>query len=228
MARHRIDPWVWGVVVPLGAIGIAGLTYGVIVLRRGHWPREGDKCPIEIYESVIPGSDKAADRAWQYMPLLRHAADSFGVDPTLLAGLVHTESAWSPTAGSSAGALGLTQHIKSTALSRYEKLVDKGRWPFGKIRSNDPGEAYFAEHGAANRIDRTDPKQSLWLGAASLRGVLDVGKGVEWALAAYNAGPAAANDPPWPDETQAYVPGVLKRQRWYQQLAAACGKGALV
>lgn len=226
--EHAVEPWVWGVAVPLTALGLGALGYGVVTLLRGSWPRLGDSCPLSTYQSVL-ASDTMAERAWQYMPWLRHAADAFGVDPTLVAGLVQTESAWNPNAGSSAGALGLGQQIKSTAKSLYASLSNKGRWPFGTINSKDPAEGYFAQEGYPNRIDRTDPQQSLWMAAALVRGLLDAGKGVEWALAAYNAGPKNANKPKseWPNETQAYVPGVLKRQRKYQELAAACGRGAL-
>jgi soluble lytic murein transglycosylase-like protein len=210
----------------IATVGTAAFFGIRALVRPDHWGRPGDSCPVEIYVDKL-GETKGT-RAWHYMPWVRHAADAFGIDPTLLAGLIQTESAWKADAGSGAGALGLSQHIASTALSRYEKLVADGMWPFGPISTTgDPKEAYYAEHGAPGAIDRTDPKQSLWLGAASLAGVLKAGKGVQWALAAYNAGPAAANDPPWPAETQAYVPGVLKRQRSFQQIAEQCGAGAL-
>ena len=217
------------VVAGVAVAGLGTLAYfGVRALRGSDaWGRPGDACPVESYTNSKLGETKGT-RAWHYMPWVRHAADAFDVDPTLLAGLVTTESGWDATAGSGAGALGLTQHIASTALSRYEKLVKDGNWPFGPITTTgDPKEAYYADHGAPGAIDRTDPKQSLWLGAASLAGVLKSGNGVEWALAAYNAGPAAANDPPWPAETQAYVPGVLKRQRWFQQIENDCFGGVI-
>ena len=228
-----MEPWVWAVGGTLGLLAVGGFTYAIVDLFRGNWPREGDRsCSVETYRTVL-GRHNAkpalADRAWQYMPLLRHAAAAFDVDPTLLAGLVHTESTWVPTAGSHAGAIGLTQYIKSSAVDRYRVLVKQGKWPFDPVRVNrDPqAKAYFASKGVSSALDRTDPKQSLWLGAAGLRANLNAGKGVEWALAAYNGGPAVANKPveDRPKETQAYVPGVLKRQRWYQELDAACRNG---
>lgn len=220
------NPVVAGLAV--GGVGVVSYLLVRTLTRGDGWGRPGDTCPIEIYTDEL--GDEVGERAWHFMPWLRHAADAFGVDPTLLAGLVQTESAFSPTAGSSAGALGLSQHIKSTALSRYKKLAEDGKWPFGPLRhTDDPQEAYFAEEGYPMTIDRLDPKQSLWLGAASLKAVLNAGKGFTWALAAYNAGPGTANKPQsqWPNETQAYVVGVPKRQKHYQSIAQRCGAGAL-
>lgn len=192
------------------------------------WPALGDACAQAVYVQEL--GSKIGPRAWKYMPQVRYAADAFGIDPALLAGLIHTESTFQPNAGSSAGAVGLSQHIASTALGRYKKLVEQGRWPFAPLAfTNDSKESYYAEHGVPMRIDRTDPKQSLWLGAATLRALLDSSKGVTWALAAYNAGPGTANKPQdqWADETRAYIKGVPKRQGWYRRIGQICGQGAL-
>lgn len=210
----------------IGGVGTISFLIARRLVKGDGWGPMGDVCPVEIYTNEL--GNKTGTRAWNYMPWLRHAANHFGVDPTLLAGLVQTESNWNPTVGSSAGALGLTQHIKSTALSRYNKLVEKGEWPFKQLKeTDDAGESWFAEHGAPMRIDRTDPKQSLWFGASTLGSLLKSGHGVEWALAAYNGGPGVANKPhsEWPDETKGYVPGVLKRQKHYKDIEAACFGG---
>lgn len=53
--------------------------------------------------------------AWQWMPSIERAAREEGVDPKLLAALVWTESSFSPTAVSPAGAVGLTQLMPPTA-----------------------------------------------------------------------------------------------------------------
>ncbi len=53
--------------------------------------------------------------AWQWMPSIERAAREEGVDPKLLTALVWTESGFSPTAVSPAGAIGLTQLMPPTA-----------------------------------------------------------------------------------------------------------------
>ncbi len=225
----QLDPWMLWTAAGLGALSLGSIAYGVVTLVDSGWPREGDGCPVETYYAILGDGgalSDVSDRAWRYMPLVRHAARYFGVDPTLLAALVHTESKWIPTAGSGAGAVGLTQHIPSTAANRFKTLAERNQWPFTQLRnSGDPArDGRLRELGVADWVDRTDPRQAAWLGAATIRTLLDANKGVEWALAAYNAGPASANKPnsQWPAETQNYVPGVLKRQRWYQALEEAC------
>ncbi len=168
--RPPIEPWMVWTAAGLGIASLGAITYGVVTLITSPWPSEGDKCPVENYYAVLGAEGVLADvsdRAWQYMPLVRHAANYFGVDPTLLAGLVHTESKWIPTAGSGAGAVGLSQHIASTAANRFEILAADNRWPFLKLHSsNDPArDGRLVELGVADWIDRTDPQQSVWLGA---------------------------------------------------------------
>jgi len=221
------NPVVAGVAVTATA-AVAFLTARALFgLGSDGWPEPGDSCDVAIYNTEV---GDVGPRAWYYMPWVRHAAHAFGIETALLAGLVHTESKFQPNAGSSAGALGLSQHIASTALGRYKQLATKGMWPFGPLsNTGDAKESYFAGEGVPMTIDRTDPKQSLWLGAATLRALLDSGKGTTWALAAYNAGAGTANKPQdqWPDETRAYIQGVPKRQGWYQRIGQMCGRGAL-
>lgn len=227
--RAQLEPWMVWTAAGLGVLSLGSISYGIVTLASSGWPSEGDGCPIDLYYDVLGSEGVSADvaaRAWQYMPYVRHAARYFDIEPSLLAGLVHTESKWVPTAGSGAGAVGLSQHIASTAANRFKALAEANRWPFVKLRhSGDPArDGRLRELGVAEWVDRTDPRQSVWLGAATLRSLLDDDKGLEWALAAYNAGPAAANKPSsqWPGETQNYVPGVLKRQRWYRSIEEAC------
>jgi soluble lytic murein transglycosylase-like protein len=222
-----VEPWMIAAGVA-GMFAVAGVTYGIVTLAGSAWPAVGDGCSVETYRAVLgpkTSSSATVERAWTYMPLARYAARYFNIDENLLAALVHTESGWNPNAGSSV-AVGLTQHIASTAAARFKQLAERNQWPFGQLSSsNDPqSNGKLADLGVAQWVDRTDPKQSLWLGAASLRTLLDAGKGTEWALAAYNGGPGVANKPvsERPVETQNYVPGVLKRLTWYQQLDAAC------
>ncbi|HWX44087.1 MAG TPA: transglycosylase SLT domain-containing protein, partial [Solirubrobacteraceae bacterium] len=62
------------------------------------------------------GADAAAGAA-SYLPLVDRAAARYGLDPALLYGLIQQESGFDPSARSSAGALGLTQLMPSTAAS---------------------------------------------------------------------------------------------------------------
>lgn len=194
----------------VGAAVLVAGAYAVVSAIRGGWPPLGDVCSFEVYEDVLGRhsvGNETAGRAWSYMPWVRYAAVHFGISPALLAGLVHTESAWNADAGSSAGATGLAQFISSTASSVRGKLIARGDWPFGEL-------------------DRTDPQQSLWLSAALLSSMLR-DHDVDWTLAAYNAGPTAANRPSsqWPQETQAYVPSVLRHRDWYEEIDALCRDG---
>jgi soluble lytic murein transglycosylase-like protein len=106
------------------------------------------------------------------------AARKHGLDPALLAGLVRQESNFDPTAGSPAGARGLTQLMPGTAAG------------LGVTDVTDPVQAL---DGGARYL-----KQQLDA----------FGGDVTKALAAYNAGPGAVERyggvPPYA-ETQGYV-----------------------
>jgi soluble lytic murein transglycosylase-like protein len=106
------------------------------------------------------------------------AAKRHGLDPALLAGLVRQESNFNPTAGSPAGARGLTQLMPATAAS------------LGVTDVTHPAQAL--EGGAKYLKQQLDA----------------FGGNVTKALAAYNAGPGAVQRyggvPPYA-ETQSYV-----------------------
>jgi soluble lytic murein transglycosylase-like protein len=106
------------------------------------------------------------------------AAQRHGIDPALLAGLVRQESNFDPTAGSPAGARGLTQLMPGTAAGLGVTDVTD------PLQSLDGGARYL--------------KQQLDA----------FGGDVTKALAAYNAGPGAVQRyggvPPYA-ETQSYV-----------------------
>jgi soluble lytic murein transglycosylase-like protein len=106
------------------------------------------------------------------------AAQRHGIDPALLAGLVRQESNFDPTAGSPAGARGLTQLMPGTAAGLGVTDVTD------PLQSLDGGAKYL--------------KQQLDA----------FGGDVTKALAAYNAGPGAVQRyggvPPYA-ETQNYV-----------------------
>jgi soluble lytic murein transglycosylase-like protein len=106
------------------------------------------------------------------------AAQRHGIDPALLAGLVRQESNFDPTAGSPAGARGLTQLMPGTAAG------------LGVTDVTDPQQSL--EGGAKYLKQQLDR----------------FGGDVTKALAAYNAGPGAVQRfggvPPYA-ETQSYV-----------------------
>lgn len=64
---------------------------------------------------TTPNNPALPPAAWQWMTSIDRAARAEGVDPKLLTALVWTESSFSPTAVSPAGAIGLTQLMPPTA-----------------------------------------------------------------------------------------------------------------
>ena len=103
----------------------------------------------------------------RYREVLTRAADEFGLDPLLVAAVVHCESRFRPQARSSAGARGLMQLMPATA----EEVA-------GKLGIAGYSEAMLDEPGVNAR-----------LGCAHLRELLDrFDDDAPVALAAYNAG----------------------------------------
>lgn len=226
---QAIDPDV-KLAIGLGALvtGAAATALAVRLQVSGFTLGDG-RCSVDQYLAYIGPreNDVVANRAWLYAPAVHEAADHFGISRSVLMGLVHTESRFKPDAGSKAGAIGLAQVMPRTALGIYKRLRDRGQWPFEPVKTNnDPQRAMYEAEGVAAYLDRTDPRQSAWMGAHYLRSLLDKGRTIEETLAGYNAGPARvkAGDPmsSWPGETRAYVPGVLKRAGWYRELYEAC------
>jgi soluble lytic murein transglycosylase-like protein len=113
---------------------------------------------------------------------IQAAAQKYGIDPALLKGLIKQESGFNPSAGSPAGAQGLTQLMPGTARS------------LGCTNPLDPTQAIDA--GAKYLRQQLDA----------------FGGDVRKALAAYNAGPGAVQRfggvPPY-GETQNYVQKVM-------------------
>ena len=126
-------------------------------------------------------------RASRYDPVIDRAAAAASVEPALLRAVIVVESGFNSRAVSKKGAIGLMQLMPGTA-QRY---------------------------GAS---DPFDPRQNVHAGAHYLRHLLDrFGQNLKLALAAYNAGEDAVERNGWHvppyDETQAYVPKVLKIYR---------------
>ena len=142
--------------------------------------------------------------------LVDEQAASTNVDPLLLQALIRQESHFDPGAGSSAGALGLTQVIPPTARDIAAALAD------------DEFEIELLFR----------PQRSITYGAYYLRVQLESFGEAPWiALAAYNGGPGNAER--WsggdygidPDlffervgfgETREYLRRVLENYAWYQ------------
>jgi soluble lytic murein transglycosylase-like protein len=118
--------------------------------------------------------------------VIDRAAQRHELDPALLSAVVERESNYDPHAVSKAGAMGLMQLMPDTA------------------------------RGLGVR-DPFDPAQNVEGGATYLRGLIDRYHGrLDFALAAYNAGPGAVDHyggvPPYA-ETRAYVQGILGAYR---------------
>ena len=128
------------------------------------------------------------------------AAQRHGIDPALLKGLIRQESNFNPTAGSPAGARGLTQLMPGTASS------------LGVTDVTDPAQSI--EGGAKYLKQQLDR----------------FGGDVTKALAAYNAGPGAVAKyggvPPYA-ETQAYVQKVQAYAEQYRGAAPAAAPTAV-
>jgi soluble lytic murein transglycosylase-like protein len=123
-------------------------------------------------------------------PIIESAARRHDLHPALLRAVIACESAGDPKATSPKGAKGLMQLVDSTA----QMMGVRNVW---------------------------NPRENVEGGARYLRTLLDrFDQRVDWALAAYNAGPTAVERhqgiPPY-DETQQYVKRVLQH---FQRLGA--------
>ena len=152
------------------------------------------------YDSATPTVASGAGGSSTYAPLIEQAAARYGLDPSLLSGLIEQESGFDPSASSSAGALGLTQLMPSTAASLGVSE------PLNPAQSIEGGARYLSQllhQFAGNTAD---------------------------ALAAYNAGPGAVEQyggvPPYP-ETQQYVAKVLGYAASFSQSGQGAGVAAL-
>ena len=149
--------------------------------------------PMEALSPRLRAFFEQSPAVMRAEPLLREAAQRFGIDVELLKALVLAESGFDPQAVSPKGAIGLMQLMPATA-QRY----------------GVPGDA---REPLASRL--TDPQLNVAIGSRHLRELLNRYPGrVDLALAAYNAGEGAvqrAGDAiPAITETRNYVRNVMQ------------------
>lgn len=155
-----------------------------------------------------------------YGDLVAAASASEGISPLLMLALVRQESFYDPRAGSSAGALGLTQVIA----------------PTGRAIADELGVAAFTVN------DLYRPRLSLRFGASYIADQLAAFDGNAYhALAAYNGGPGTASNAIDAaggdidlfveylefDETKRYVKLVMENYAEYRHLYAGLDRPSL-
>jgi soluble lytic murein transglycosylase-like protein len=151
-------------------------------------------------DAVRQTSAAVASRVMALSPIINEAAHVADVDSALLMAVIDVESGGNPQAVSPKGATGLMQLMPGTG----------------------------ARHGAS---DLFDPRQNIEAGARHLKGLMRQFGGLPLALAAYNAGEGAVQNyggqiPPYA-ETMNYVPKVIARYRWYQDVSSSAGTASV-
>lgn len=140
----------------------------------------------------IPSLDAAMFNEQDIETVLANAEAEFGIPNGLLRGLAWQESGWQQHVVSSAGAIGLTQVMPSTAKWATQELV------------------YGAEAW------ETDPWANARVGAAVLRFLLDYyGGDIPAALAGYYQGIGSLQTFGVFDETYQYMANVMLFQEWF-------------
>ena len=98
-----------------------------------------------------------------YGPLIEQAASANGIDPSILAGLIETESRWNPNAVSSSKAKGLAQFMDDTAEEFGVNVFDPESAINGAAKylaylidyfEGDLKKAIYAYNGGMGRIER--------------------------------------------------------------------------
>jgi soluble lytic murein transglycosylase-like protein len=145
-----------------------------------------------------PWTDEDLPRIRKYQPLVRTAAQQYGLDPHVLNAIIWHESKFHANARGPGGAAGLMQLMPSTSKAVAKQLG----------RANKP----------------YDPKYNVAAGAWLLHRLLEIFEGdEELALAGYALGSGAvrkrlAAGEPLPDKTQRFIRRV---DEWSQAFATA-------
>lgn len=139
----------------------------------------------------------------RYQDFILSSAKEFNIPPTLVAGVIYTESHFNPDAVSGGGARGLMQIMPATGAGIAAAL-------------NDP--SYTADK-------LYDPATNIRYGTYYLRNLLDrFNNDTDVVLVAYNGGAAVANRyeisraAPIPLETSAYIVKVKRAETAYAQI----------
>lgn len=188
---------------------VAAEHYGAaIVMVRRLYPRLESRTFTEVPRPVW-----LAAYALPYANAIRHWSGREKLDPMLVAGLIHQESAFNPKARSDSDAIGLMQLLPKTARG----LARQARVRYARYRL-------------------TDPEYNVRLGTAYIANLQKQFSSVELALAAYNAGedrvaswtagqtyrePAEFVDSIPFTETREYVQIVLRNADIYRRLYGA-------
>ena len=165
---------------------------------------------LGISDDALPDALARLRYPLPHAALLEAHGGANGLDPLLLAALIHQESRWRPDAVSIAHAAGLTQVIEPTAAWIAERL-DRSAFVFGDLFRPATAIEFGAYYLGVQLRELGDPHH---------------------ALAAYNAGPAsvarwkqAASSPPAAfveaiafQETRLYVQLVMEHYAWYRAL----------
>lgn len=150
--------------------------------KRSAAPAGAARARPTVASAAVSAPDASGPISIPFQDDIVAAANRYGVNPALLAGLVKAESNFNPKAQSGVGAKGLTQLMDATA--RGLGVSDS----FDPAQSLDGGAKFLG-----GLLKQFHGDESL-------------------ALAAYNAGPGAVQKyggiPPY-QETQRYVPKVL-------------------
>ncbi len=170
------------------------LALGVLLLRYGY---------KHLYSAVYPR---------QYTAEVTAASEKFGIEPSLIYAVIHTESRFRPQVTSSAGAKGLMQITDNTLEWALSRAGEKGKY--------SPEDLY-------------DPQVNIHYGVYVLTLLGEQFQNTETILAAYNAGQGRVSewlaDPAYSadgvhldtipySETADYVERVQSARKLYQEL----------
>lgn len=139
----------------------------------------------------------------RYQEEILRSSTEFNLPPSLVAGVIFTESHFNPQATSRVGARGLMQLMPATAAGIAQRLEDP---------NFTPDKLY-------------DPATNIRYGSYYLRNLLDRYNGdIDVALAGYNGGPGVAGryaisrDAPIPLETSGFIVKVKRARDTYSKI----------